>query len=43
VFLNLKDMKGFLIFIAVVGIVSLVAPMVFGIIAGIIDSLTKNK
>jgi len=36
-------MKGFLIFIAVVGIVSLVAPMVFGIIAGIIDSLTKNK
>ena len=36
-------MKALLIFILIAGIVSLVAPMVFGIIAGIIDSLNKNK
>ena len=36
-------MKALLIFILIAGIVSLVAPMVLGIIAGIIDSLNKNK
>jgi len=36
-------MKAFLIFVGLVGIASLVAPMVFAIIAGIIESLTKNK